>query len=149
MKIAIIDGSLSMREALKSLLSFIECKPKIKTYKDGYDFLMEYKSYLPDIVFVDPDVDIIDGEIISSILQKKLPDCKIVSFTISQNEFTIRRVIKAGVHAVLCKKTTLDEIKLVLNYFNDNNLYLSKCFIEAFPNLNYFIEQLKTDKILI
>ncbi|MFQ5543997.1 MAG: response regulator transcription factor [Nitrospiria bacterium] len=109
-KVLIVDDSLFMRMVLKKFLSdrydfeFTEAK-------DGLEALEKFKTFQPDLTFLDLTMPVMDGFQALDEMKKLHPDAVIIVATADVQEKVQVRVMKAGALTVLPKPPTKESVE--------------------------------------
>jgi two-component system, NarL family, invasion response regulator UvrY len=79
----------------------------------------------PDIIILDVQMPIMDGEQTATWLKKNRPGIKILVLTMYDDERNILKMIRAGVHGYILKDSEPAQLKLALDSIRDYSVYHS------------------------
>ena len=124
--IFIVDDHKVFRQGIKSLLDYEEDIKVIGTAGSIQEFTETILGYEPDIILM--DITLKDGEgpdITKWILEKK-PDCKVLIFSMHQEDKYVKKVLESGAHGYLLKDAgTQEMIKAIRTVYNGETFYSS------------------------
>lgn len=83
----------------------------------------EQKKVTPDIVLIDVNMQVMDGEATAKYLSEKYPLAKIVALSMKDDSQTILNMLRAGCCAYLLKDIHPDELEKALIEINDTGHY--------------------------
>ena len=78
--------------------------------ENGEQLCALVKEVLPDVVFLDIRMPVMDGVTACSVLKKKYPDIKIVTLSMADNDYMIIDMLEAGADGYVLKNTNKKEI---------------------------------------
>lgn len=108
----IVDDNKQVRDFIKSLLDhradeFIECS-------DGFGAIKMYSEHLPDFVFMDVEMEGLDGFAAASRITKKHPEAKIIIVTSYANELFSKIAMESGATAFVSKDNLIELEKFIV-----------------------------------
>jgi len=125
-KIVLVDDHKIFRDGFRLLLQSFPYVEIIGEASNGKEFLDLIKTQVPDIVFMDINMPLIDGVEASRRAVEKFPDIKIIALTTFLDEDYLEKMLMAGVEAYMLKNSELDEFEKAIikvhsggNYFSD------------------------------
>lgn len=111
-KVLIIDDSVSARFFLKS------CLPaeglEIREASDGEAGLAAAREFVPDVVFLDLTMPIMDGYTALPLIRETVPTCKVIVLTADVQKKSIERIESAGAFMHLKKPPKKDTVQAAL-----------------------------------
>jgi DNA-binding NarL/FixJ family response regulator len=113
LKVAIAEDQHLFRKGFISLLEDIEnVKLTIEADngKELLDALEKNKENLPDIIFMDIQMPVMDGIEATEIISVKYPSIKILALTMFNSDEFILQMHRKGAHGFLSKETEMDEV---------------------------------------
>lgn len=118
-KIIIVDDNKKFRDAFKFLINTIENVEVIAEASNGVECLELLDKYVPDVVFMDVEMSVMDGIEATKIVNVKYPELKIVGLSF-HDEFEVKEnLILAGAKNFIYKNKLNKEL-LIKIIFNDN-----------------------------
>ena len=119
MKILIVDDNPVMRKTIRIILA--ELTDTVLECVDGSEVVSVYSEELPNYVFMDMDMPIMNGLEATQELLKAFPDAKVIFIT-NHNEHHLREAaIKAGAVGYYLK----DNLINLKNYFRQMSVSYS------------------------
>lgn len=111
-KVAIVDDKQINRNTLKEKLLSKNNIQVLFTASNGQDFLekMKESKYLPDIVFMDIDMPVMNGIEAVNSASEVYPDTKFLMLTVFDDDEKIFEAIKAGAVGYLLKDENPDRL---------------------------------------
>lgn len=125
--IALADDQQLFLRSLSTLINGFEGKKVITEALNGEDLLHQLKTalQLPDIILLDVNMPVMNGEEAAQLLSKKYPDIKLVALSMKDDDRTIIKMIKAGCCSYLLKDIHPNELDKALTEINTNGYYNS------------------------
>ena len=125
-KTIVVDDHIIFREGLKMLLSTINNIEIIGEASNGQEFLTLLEKSIPDLVFMDINMKVMDGIEASEKALLKYPDLKIIALTSFEDEEYFNKITDMGVRGYLLKNTGKDDFEKAItkvmagfNYYSD------------------------------
>lgn len=110
-KIAIAEDQILFR---KGVISLFKDAPQIKVVleaENGKELIDKLdENNLPDIIFMDIRMPVLDGVKATSLIVKKFPTIKIIGLTMFNSDEYILQMHRAGAHGFLTKDSLLDDL---------------------------------------
>jgi len=113
----VVDDSKVARHFIKKMLNELGHEV-ICEADDGVDFLKIYEESKPDFVTIDLEMPQIDGIAVASILHQAHSDAKIIMITSLIDKKRTVQALKSGIHNVLKKPITTQQLNQAINSFN-------------------------------
>ena len=134
MRVLIVDDHPVTRDGLRAALAIeptIEVVGEASTGEEAVEMLEETT---PDVIFMDVRMPGMGGIEATKAVHEKLPDAKVILFTIDESRAAISEAITAGVSGYLLKDSSADELvnaaQLALEGKAVLHPKLTKAFIE-------------------
>lgn len=133
--VALIDDHSLIRNALAELINNFEGYQVTLQAANGAEFIeLLYIHPLPDIVFVDIQMPIMNGYDTAQILSAKFPDIKIMALSVEDDEESILKMLRCGSKGYLLKDTPINEFKLALDELYSKGYYHSDLVANSLLN---------------
>ncbi len=120
----IVDDHKVFRQGIKSLIDFEEDIEVIGTAGSIQEFMEDILKQEPDIILM--DITLKNGEGIEAakwVLDKK-PTCKVLIFSMHQEDKYVKKVLASGAHGYLLKDAgTKEMMKAIRTVYNGENFY--------------------------
>lgn len=134
LKIMIVEDHHIFRKGLNLLLKEV---PNVKVCAEatnGQEFLDLLEQELPDIVFMDIQMPVMNGIEATRLALQQHPDLKIVAISMFGDEEYLVSMLEAGVKGFLLKTVEEHELKKALSLVADNKNYFSDELIPTLTN---------------
>lgn len=125
-KIAIVDDHKLYRETLKLLIEKLNACKIISEASNGEEFLMQLDKIVPDIVFMDVKMPIMNGIIATKEALKIHPKMKVIGLSMLEDQEYIDQIKKAGAISYLKKDQGEKEFRRLIMNIIDNTKHLSR-----------------------
>ncbi len=114
--IAVVDDHKLFRRGLINLIHSLDAEFKVSLEANNGKELLELldRAALPDIVLLDSNMPVLDGYTTASILQKEYPELKVLVITMNNDEQSLIKMLKLGVHGYIGKDVEPEELKQAL-----------------------------------
>lgn len=112
-KVIIVDDSLMIRDLLRKALEKCGCNV-CAAAKDGKEGIEIFKTHLPDLVFMDLNMPIMDGADAIKSIKEINPNAKIVVLSAMGDDDMIAQVKALGVSSFVKKPFDIRDIISVL-----------------------------------
>jgi two-component system, NarL family, invasion response regulator UvrY len=130
--IALIDDHTLIRNALKELINQFENFAVTIDAANGQEFIAQLKTQpAPHIALVDINMPILDGFATTSFLTKHYPQIKALALTVSDDDESILKMLRAGAVGYLLKDTEPTQLKTALCEVAENGYYHSELVSNA------------------
>lgn len=123
--VAIADDHQLFLKSLSMLVGGFEGFSVIAEAMNGKELIdvLEGLEQVPDIVLLDVNMQVMDGETTAKCLSQKYPRTKLVALSMKDDSFTIINMLKAGCCAYLLKDIHPDELEKALKEVNTSGFY--------------------------
>lgn len=129
-KIIISDDHQLFRNGIANLLA---SSPEIEIMartENGRETIEKALHFKPDIVIMDLSLPNINGVEATRILQKELPNTKVLVLTMHTEKNYIKEALEAGAYGYLFKDCTYDQLIEAINTVYEGKKYLSNKITE-------------------
>jgi DNA-binding NarL/FixJ family response regulator len=113
-RVLIVDDNAGMRRFIRVVaqnMGFEVCGEA----ENGFAGVQRAQELLPDLVLLDLSMPVMNGAIAASVLKSKMPDVRVVLFTM--HDFGESLAAAVGVDVVLCKTDGVSELTSYLQSF--------------------------------
>jgi len=111
-KILVVDDDVDTLQLLKTVLMAYHFT--VETASNGQEALERVKAAVPDGIFLDLRMPVMDGFAALDILRQAYPDVTIIVTTASKTPDIVQHVQARGAHACLLKPFDPQELKAIL-----------------------------------
>lgn len=131
--IILVDDHIIVRSGLRSLIEVLGNYEVVKEYSDGKQLTDAIKAGepLPDMVIMDLEMPVMDGEATMLWLQKKAPKLKVLILTWDAGEKKIVDLFRLGVRGYLLKSCTADVLQKAIDDVHSTGYYHSELLQSA------------------
>lgn len=120
----LVDDHQLFREGLNLLLSNMPFISTIQEASDGKEFLDSLGPDLPDIVFMDIDMPVMNGIDATRIAIERFPEIRIVALSMYGDEEYYTKMIYAGVKGFILKNSGIQEVEdAISSVLSDRNYF--------------------------
>jgi DNA-binding NarL/FixJ family response regulator len=133
-KIGIVDDHQLFLKSLGLLITSIGQYDIVVEALNGKDLIkkLEISKTIPDILFIDVTMPVMDGPSTAAHINKYFPTIKAVALSMKDDDTTIIRMLRAGCCAYLLKDIHPDELERALLEIHSKGFYNADAF-----NVNY------------
>lgn len=136
MKIAVVDDHELVAEGIASILKYnkeyeVEKFNNASSIIEVTDAGKEYDIYIIDLEL--PDMD---GFVLIETIREHNPEAKVVVNTVHDELWTLRKLLSAGVNAIIYKSCKRDEILTAINEIIKGNNYYCEAVMNAMKEVN-------------
>jgi pilus assembly protein CpaE len=107
----IVDDSSETREVLKMLLAFAGGVEVVAEAANGVEALQQLSIHIPDIVFMDVNMPVMDGVAATEEIHARFPDVTVIMLSVQNDIEYVRRCLRAGAKGYLFKPVPLEELR--------------------------------------
>ncbi len=114
--VAIVDDHKLFAAALSDLVGNMEQFNVFASYKNGEDMKnkLRHNTKLPDLVLMDVNMPIMDGEESALWLKSTFPNIKVLALSMNNDEIDIIKMLKAGAKGYVLKDVSPEELRLAM-----------------------------------
>ena len=109
-RIMLVDDYAPVRNFLRILLTEVPGVEVIAEAEDGQTAIELMHKLLPDIVIMDVNMPVMDGIETTRWITTVFPDVKVIAFTSSDDNDTVKSMVEAGASAFLDKGCGFEKI---------------------------------------
>jgi len=132
----LVDDHQLFREGLKLLLSNISFIGEIKEASNGQEFLDALGSGIPDIVFMDIEMPVLNGIETTRAAIEQFPDIRIIALSMYGDEEYFTKMINLGVKGFILKNSGIQEVEnAIINVLSNKNFVSQEIVTELVQNL--------------
>lgn len=126
--ISVVDDHRLFREGLIKLIQAVDSSfAVIGEYGNGQELINDLdKKKPPQLVIVDIQMPVMDGYETTKILNEKYPDIGILALSMLNDESTLVKMLKAGVHGFLSKDVEPEELKEAIETIAGKDYYYNE-----------------------
>ncbi len=144
-KIAVVDDHVLMSRSLKRLIDSFEDFEVLWCLQNGKELIDLLPKESPDLVLLDLQMPIMDGQETMEYLNVHHPDLKVIALSMNDDEKTILKMIKLGIKGYLLKDTDPAEFKRALNHVINRGFYYTELVNELL--LNSVVEESNSNEL--
>lgn len=123
--IILVDDHVVFRQGLKSLITFENLGTVIGEASDGKEFIDLLELPIPDLVFMDIDMPNINGMEATQKALEKIPELKIIVFSMFGDEEYYNKMIELGVKGFILKSSGISEVEQAIEDVMKGKTYFS------------------------
>jgi DNA-binding NarL/FixJ family response regulator len=125
-KIAMVDDHILLRNALSNMINNTGKCTVLYEVSNGKELIEKLNSSAkPDIVILDLNMPIMNGQETAEYLQKNHPDIKVLMLTMYDSELALIRLLKAGVKGFMKKDIHPTELLSAIESVYEHGYYYS------------------------
>lgn len=124
-KIGIVDDHQLFLKSLTLLIESIEGCTIVAEALNGKDLIekLEQKKVIPDILFIDVNMPIMDGPATATYMQRHYAAVKLVALSMKDDDNTILKMLRAGCCAYLLKDIHPNELEKAIFEIDKKGFY--------------------------
>lgn len=144
--IALVDDHCLFRHGIASLIDTFTEYEVLFDAASGEEFCKKVSpKFKPDIVLLDLNMPILNGQQTSAWIQQNYPEMKVIVLSMFEDEDTVLALIKTGIKGYLLKDSHPQEFKKALDTVTAMDVYfpsfvsnyLAKCFSKPKPEITF------------
>jgi DNA-binding NarL/FixJ family response regulator len=126
LKVALADDHEMVNEALGKEIDRFDGYRVIHRARNGKELIEQLQyDYLPDLVIVDIDMPIMDGQATAKWFRKNYPDILLMALTTYDSEVLTIMLIQIGVRGVVTKDMKTHDLKRAIDTVARNEFFFS------------------------
>ena len=106
-RILIVDDNAEVRQELRTLLPLVSDLEVVGEAADGLEAIRLAEAFRPHVILLDLQMPILDGYAAARRIKGRWPACRVVAFTVHDDEATRQKASQAGVDVFLVKGAPL------------------------------------------
>jgi len=111
---------------LKLLLDNLSFVKEVREASNGQDFLEQLDAGLPDLVFIDVDMPVMNGIEATRRALQLFPDLNIIALSMYGDEEYYMKMIHAGVKGYILKNSGMQEVEAAIRALVSGKVYFSQ-----------------------
>ncbi|WP_207491567.1 response regulator transcription factor [Myroides marinus] len=142
-RVAIIDDHKLFRKSFELLISQIQGVEVVFMASNGLDLIevLESKTVVIDLVFLDIQMPKMDGYQTAAILTKKYPEIKILILTSYNDVYSVIRMLDYNIAGYLTKNTKPKDIRNAILTVRESGVYFDKNITTSLKDLDLDMNQ--------
>ncbi len=134
--ITLVDDHIVVRSGLRSLIEVLGDYAVVDEYSNGAQLIkaLETGKTKPDIIIMDLEMPLMNGEDTMRWLQKNMPEQKVLMLTWDSDERKIIQLFRLGVRGYLIKSCTADVLQKAIDDTYNAGYYHSELLQTAILN---------------
>lgn len=148
MDVLIVDDHRIFREGFERVLDVIERIQKIRQAENGEEALLMIEEKVPDLVFMDEQMKVLDGIETTKLAIKNHPDLKIIGLSQYDEDSHVIKMYEAGASGYVNKYSGFQEIKIAVDVVMNGEKYFDSHIVEKIASNVQKKQAFKKDKIL-
>jgi two-component system response regulator DegU len=123
MKLGIADDHELFRKGFISMLSTVPDFDFVLEAANGQELLDKLPAAMPDIVFMDLQMPVMDGIQATDLAFERFPDIKIIVVSMYNEDRFVIHMLEKGVQGYLLKDTSPDEVEKAIRRVAEEGFY--------------------------
>ena len=123
--VLIVDDHPIYRNGIMGIIKEIDIVDFCSEASNGKAAIEALEKRFYDIIFLDINMDEMDGIEASRIIKTRFQKCKIIVLTMSNSKREIVELLENGVHGYILKNTDAKELRRAIKLILEGNLYLT------------------------
>jgi DNA-binding NarL/FixJ family response regulator len=148
MDVLIVDDHRIFRQGFERVLDVIERIQKIRLAENGEEALLMIEEKVPDLVFMDVQMKVLDGIETTKLAIKNHPELKIIGLSQYVDDTHVIKMYEAGASGYINKYSGIQEIKIAVDVVMDGDKYFDPHIVEKLATYAQKKQAFKKDKIL-
>ena len=125
--ILLVDDHNIVKQGLRAILESESNITIVDEASDGKDAIQKLETNeLIDFVIIDINMPVMNGIDATEIITKKFPNIKVLALTMLNEEYHIRKMLKAGADGYILKNSSKDELLSAVTAISKGEHYFSK-----------------------
>jgi len=126
LSLILVDDHKLFREGLKLLLDNLSFVQEVREASNGQVFLKELEAGVPDLVFIDVDMPVLNGIEATRKALQLFPDLNIIALSMYGDEEYYMKMINAGVKGYILKNCGIQEVEAAIRSVVSGKVYFSQ-----------------------
>jgi two-component system, NarL family, invasion response regulator UvrY len=134
--VCLVDDHSLIRKGMAEIVDLFEGYTVAGQASNGKEFIeMVQAGFLPEIVILDIQMPVMNGEETAKWITKHKPEIKILVVTMHDDETNIIRMVRAGLSGYILKDAEPEQLKEALDAIRSNGVYHSELVNGAFRKI--------------
>jgi len=134
-KICIAEDHELFRIGLRHVLNEIPNTKLLCEASNGLELIKSLKSHLPDIIFMDINMPVLDGIETTKQIREKYPNIKIIVLTAAKDASYFEQLVSMGIKGFILKSASANEIRTAIAQINNGVTYISNDLFDLISEL--------------
>ena len=126
LSLILVDDHKLFREGFRLLLDNLPYIKDVREASNGQDFLTELDRGVPDLVFIDVDMPVMNGIEASQRALQSFPGLNIIALSMYGDEEYSMKMIHAGVKGYILKNCGMQEVEAAIRSVVSGKVYFSQ-----------------------
>ena len=131
LSVFLVDDHQLFREGLKLLLSNLPLIGRVRLAASGSEFLGALQEEVPDVVFMDIEMPVMNGIETTEAALERYPGLRIIALSMYGEEEYYTKMIQAGVKGFLLKNSGIREVENALLSVSQGKNYFSQEIVDG------------------
>jgi DNA-binding NarL/FixJ family response regulator len=136
MDILIVDDHRIFREGFERALRLNNNINKVYHAANGAEALILIEEYLPDLVFMDVQMKVMDGITATKTATKKHPNIRIIALSQFEDTYHAIKMFDSVAKGYLIKTSGIDEINKAMHLVNHGEIYYAQEILDTMNDRN-------------
>jgi two-component system NarL family response regulator len=123
--VLLVDDHPMVQDGLTACLSYYDDIQVVAACTNGKDALDKALSLKPDVILMDVSMPIMNGIDATEIITDKIPDTKILIFSMHESSEFVTSSIQAGASGYISKDTTSEEVYFAIKTIAEGKTHFS------------------------
>ena len=125
-KVVIVDDHTMFRDGVASMLRETNHIDIVGSVSSGSEALSLLENVEAEIVITDLAMEEMDGLTLTTTINQKYPELKVLVLTMHSDSQNIKKLLEAGASGYLLKNAGIQEFLKAINVINDSGKYFSE-----------------------
>jgi DNA-binding NarL/FixJ family response regulator len=144
-KVVICDDHSLFRQGVKTWLETKDNIDVVGEIEDGLKLVKYLKHVQPDVILLDINMPVMDGNAALVEIKKHYPNIKVIILTMNDSPQMVSELLKIGANAYLTKNDDVSEIYKAIISCYENGEYINernaKAILETLREVNPYVPQ--------
>jgi DNA-binding NarL/FixJ family response regulator len=133
-KVLLVDDHEIFRHGMQFVLSRMEGIEIVAEATNGRECIDLLDGYIPDLIFMDVQMPVLNGIEATQIIRRLNPDIKVVALSMFGEEKYLQGMIEAGAVGFLLKNIERSELSIAIDQLINGRSYYSPELLPYFTN---------------
>lgn len=126
LSLILVDDHKLFREGLRLLLKNLPFVNEVREASNGQEFLEQLQVGIPDLVFIDVDMPVMNGIEASQRALQLVPELHIIALSMYGDEEYYMKMIHAGVKGYIMKNCGMQEVEAAIRSVVSGKVFFSQ-----------------------